>query len=360
MDKRNKKKLLFVIYDGIENSVFQSQVLKPLLASLKQDVDLEITLVSFESRRLSGSLITSLIPAHPRLHFVMFGRLPFFSTISLWLALYHMKRFFKGQHFDTVMCRGPLAGYVALHCLKMLPEQSQPDNVIVQARGLCAQEYRYAYLKGQHIFFKRWLHAWIYQALENVERDVFAPQKRDASHVLIESVSPALKDYLVQHFYTDPKVITIAQKDIPAHIDRHDTVHWKESIRAKLGIAHDATVYCYCGSFKPWQCIPEIIVYFIEQQKKNTKSFLLILTQDVNKFREELAKYQISQEHYVITSVEQEELFKFLAAADFGMLFREKDIINWVSRPTKMLEYQAAGLKIVHNNTIAWLSGKGE
>ena len=40
------------------------------------------------------------------------------------------------------------------------------------------------------------------------------------------------------------------------------------------------------------------------------------------------------------------------------MLVREKDIINCVSRPTKMLEYQSAGLKIVHNNTVAWLASQ--
>jgi len=49
-------------------------------------------------------------------------------------------------------------------------------------------------------------------------------------------------------------------------------------------------------------------------------------------------------------------LYVYLAAADYGLLFRHKDIINWVSRPTKMLEYQAVGLKIIHNNTIEWLS----
>ena len=40
--------LLVVIYDGIENSVFQSQVLAPLKKRLDVEQDLYATLISFE------------------------------------------------------------------------------------------------------------------------------------------------------------------------------------------------------------------------------------------------------------------------------------------------------------------------
>ena len=89
------------------------------------------------------------------------------------------------------------------------------------------------------------------------------------------------------------------------------------------------------------------------------KEFNAILAQlkDTDKFVHELQHHKIPTDRYAITSVSQQsELFEFLSAADFGMLFREKDIINWVSRPTKMLEYQAVGLKIVHNNTVGALA----
>jgi len=40
------------------------------------------------------------------------------------------------------------------------------------------------------------------------------------------------------------------------------------------------------------------------------------------------------------------------------MLFREQTIVNWTSRPTKLLEYQAVGLEVVHNNTVAYAMKK--
>jgi hypothetical protein len=66
-------------------------------------------------------------------------------------------------------------------------------------------------------------------------------------------------------------------------------------------------------------------------------------------------KFQIPVNRYFVLSVEPKKLDRYLCACDSGLLFRDKDIINWVSRPTKMLEYQAAGLQVIHNHTIDWL-----
>ena len=52
MNKTNNKQLAFIIFDGIENSVFVSQVLQPLLNLLKEDNNIEITLISFEKKDL--------------------------------------------------------------------------------------------------------------------------------------------------------------------------------------------------------------------------------------------------------------------------------------------------------------------
>jgi hypothetical protein len=53
-------------------------------------------------------------------------------------------------------------------------------------------------------------------------------------------------------------------------------------------------------------------------------------------------------------------IYHYLAAADIGIIFRKPHIINWISRPTKILEYQAVGLKIIHNNTVAMLADHKE
>ena len=57
------KRLNFILYDGILNSVFPSMVLAPLLNKLKSDADLDITLVSFERKPIPQEKLISLIPS---------------------------------------------------------------------------------------------------------------------------------------------------------------------------------------------------------------------------------------------------------------------------------------------------------
>ena len=64
----------------------------------------------------------------------------------------------------------------------------------------------------------------------------------------------------------------------------------------------------------------------------------------------------VERNRYLVLSAKQDDVFRYLSVADAGLLFREKNVVNWVSRPTKMLEYRSVGLKIIHNNTVAWLS----
>ena len=89
----DNKHLIFVIYDGIKNSVFKSQVLAPLLKKIEADINLEITLISFEKRSFSNKEILKIIPSHNRLHFILAYRLPFLNKLTLLPAIWQLKVF---------------------------------------------------------------------------------------------------------------------------------------------------------------------------------------------------------------------------------------------------------------------------
>ena len=196
--------------------------------------------------------------------------------------------------------------------------------------------------------------------MHQIEYETYKEKRNINYNIKIESVSQSLKEYLVHNFNACSLRINIATRDIPKKMNFKQIQEYKKEIRKKLGILNDQPVYCYSGSFKPWQCIPQIIEYFSEQYKKNSKSFLLLLSQDKKEIEKILLKNKISKKNYALLSVDPKELHKYLAASNFGLLFRNKDIINWVSRPTKMLEYQAVGLKIIHNQTISWLENQNQ
>ncbi len=235
-------------------------------------------------------------------------------------------------------------------------------NITIQARGLCAQEYRFATEELKENFIKKIYRKFVYHKLNQIEQEAFqTKQKLNSSlNITIESVSNALKDYLVNYFGSEKDKINIATKDIPQKIDKEKIQKWRSKIRSKLNIAPDQFVYCYSGSFKPWQCLPEAIDFFEKQHKKNPNSFLLILSQDKKNVETFIGARKIPMQKYALTCAKPDELYKYLAACDAGFLFRDKDIINWVSRPTKMLEYQAVGLEVIHNHTIAYLADQAQ
>jgi hypothetical protein len=347
------KNITFILYDGIRNSIFISQVLQPILNMLKEDNNLEITLISFEKTRPSNKILKDLIPANNRLHFVLARKLPFYGKSSLKLALFQLKKLFKIIETDEIIARGPLAGWIAINTIKQT--KNKKIKLTIQARGLCAEEYKFtSKYKEENIIYKN-IRKLIYKKLKLVELEAYKKDKKLNATKTIESVSPALKEYLATNFHAARSKTIIATKDIPLNVNEQNRIKWRQAIRKELKIKDDQPVYCYSGSYKPWQCIPEIIEYFFNQYNNNKKSFLLLLSPDKKALEKLLIQKNIPNTSYALLNVNPNDLFKYMAAGDIGLLFREKDIINWVSRPTKMLEYQAAGLKIVHNKTIALL-----
>lgn len=351
---------MYIIYDGVENSVFQSVVLAPLLHRLEADSNLEITLVSFESRQIPAVKLMRLVPAHDRLHFVLLRKTAFIGKIVLWFGVLQLYRLLGRLPCHHIITRGPLAGWIAMHTLRLIrlkrinhQNGTVLPSLVVQARGLCAEEYRYTHVRQKYGVGKSVCCYLMYRSLLNIEREVFGGQI--GVDFAIEAVSQALKEYLVRHFQANHAAISVASWDIPQAVPGAQVSSWRQHVRKSLKIDENALVYCYSGSFKPWQCAEETIKFFAEKYQKDPRSFLLILSQDKDLFIRVLEKCAIPRSQYRVISIGPRHLLEYLSAADIGLLFREPDVINWVSRPTKLLEYQAVGLRVVHNNTVACL-----
>ncbi len=332
--------LTFIMYDSITNSVFFNVVLSPLIEKLNKNTNLNVTLISFEKKILSNDIIKKYIPISNRLTIIQIKRYPFFGQLSFIPSIYKLKKILNKISDGEIIARGPLAGYVTL--------QSTIKNIKVQARGLCAEEFRYTKKFIQENFCKKIISFFLYKNYYKIERLTYSSPR-----VIIEAVSSALKKYLVKTFKADKNKIIISEEEI-YQPNKAQIKFFREQIRNELGIDKTAFVYCYNGSAQPWQCIEETINFF--EKNLSSNNFLLILSKDINKFQTLLDK--IPSTKYKLLSVLPEELNQYLSACDAGLLFRENDIINWVSRPTKLLEYQACGLKIIHNNTIAYITEK--
>ncbi|MCB9493080.1 MAG: hypothetical protein H6679_02280 [Epsilonproteobacteria bacterium] len=357
MERENR--LLVLVYDGINNSVFQSQVFQPLVEQCRENRNLVVTLVSFENESILPCVLAQLEQHGIAIEVKIFKRPRFVGILSLWPAVLRVAHLLCSKRYDRILARGPLAGYIAFKGLSLA--QKKPSlrgyspTVMVQARGLCAQEYWFAHMHASAGLVHKLIRSCMYKSLARLERKVYAAAYT-SNPFTIESVSPALKQYLVRHFGARTSGICIADKDIPKQVDKGQVSVWREQTRQELNIPEQAYVYCYSGSFKPWQCARESIEYVAKQFEKNDQAIFLVLSSNKQQFEGACKASNIDMARVRIVSVEPGDVTRYLAAADVGLLLRHKDPLNWVSRPTKLLEYQAVGLKIVHNNTIALLS----
>jgi len=336
------KQQIVVLYDGVHNPVFQSQVVAPLIKQLDQNLEDRGIIISFERKKLSQKEQEHLI-SDSRITLILLHKRPFLGSLSLRYAARQLAPIMhKHIHEATITCRGPMAAWIVGHL--HLP-QSIP--CIVQARGLAAEEYRYAHSPS-------WLHrirAWQYERIEQWVYGTYAQQK----NVSIQAVSNALQKFLITTFDSPEDRVTVADHDVPTAIAPAQRLQWRAAMREQLNIPHDTYVYVYNGSAKPWQCPQETIQFFMKEYQKNPNRFLLVLTQDIDTFNTLLAHHNLPPTSFHITRVSHTDIYRYLAAADAGILLRKNHIINWVSRPTKALEYQAVGLRIIHNNTVRML-----
>lgn len=319
---------IFLMHDGIKNSVFHGQILNPLVESASSRPKELFILISFESKKPNIKLD---VPKNLEIKILHKSKFLKLSTLKL-------KPFINA---NSVVARGPVAGWMAI--------KAGFKNITIQARGILTEEYELAHLEDKGLKkIVSWLRAAYYRQLE---RFVYSNNK-----IKIEAVSTALKKFLHKKYYTNLDNINIAKLDIPKPIETAKLVAWKSEVRKELAFSEDDYIACYAGSVKPWQH-PKDVVPFLKiklTEKPNCK--LLILTQDKAEFETYIKEEGINPTQYKVASSNHSDIYKYLAAANVGVIYRNKHIVNWVSRPTKALEYKAAGLEVIHNNTVDFLN----
>jgi hypothetical protein len=343
---KNSKPLFFILYDGIANSVFINQVISPLIKKADKK---KIILVSFESKS-NNKTLKKRLPKHKNLHYIITERSRFWGICSLQKSIKFLQKLLALYNCYELTARGPLAGYICLHAYT-LPACTQ---LVIQIRGLLAEEYAYTHQTNN--LFLRFFYAIRTYQYKKLENTVYT-KKQSYNILLFEAVSYAMKKYIAEKYSIQKKKIIVAYNDIPSFFDKKTVDKWRQKARTSLKISYNNYVYCYNGSAKKWQCPQTIISFFKKKHQKNKQSYLLILTQDTKTFENYINK-KLPKESYTITSVPHSKLYFYLSAADIGIVFREKQILNWVSRPTKILDYRAVHLPIIHNNTIEYLTKK--
>lgn len=308
-----KKTLIFVLTDSISNSVFYGQVLAPIIKKLQQELYQQACIISFEQKQQAPTTLKDITNMHPKISVFIIPRTPFIHHLFLRSSIRQLQAILDRFDQYNIIARGALSGLLALKAIN----STKCGHLTIQARGLLAEEYWYEHARSTLLRPVHSLRTWCYHELE---RAAYAPQQSPTPYT-IEPVSTALGEYLIKNFGTSATHLHLAHEDVPARIAQNHVETWRKETRKKLAIPEDVTVYCFSGALKSWQNPTPIIEYFIGQHRKNTKSFLLILSQDADKFTQFLQR-SIPAQSYYVAHISHAHMYNYLAAADKGLIFR--------------------------------------
>lgn len=172
------------------------------------------------------------------------------------------------------------------------------------------------------------------------DRLIFAPAIRHAD--ILTAVSWRFKSYLEEMYFRSDAIV------IPSTVLLTDHVASDSSaLRKDLGFSPDDLIVCYSGGASIWQRSADIFRFFSQLHNAEPRIKLLILSYDVERFKEIAASNGVDLQNIVICRVAREEIDRYYAMVDAGICLRHNNLVNNVASPFKIGEYWEAGLPVI-------------
>lgn len=338
-----KRNALYISYDGMTDSLGQSQVL-PYLKGLSKE-GYRFQLISFEKperfEKYRETIQRFCNEAGIDWHPLMYTKNP--PLLSTVWDVFRMKRLAKQLHethrFSTVHCRSYIAALVGRNMKSRFG-----TKFIFDMRGFWADERIdgkiwslsnpvfkavYGYFKRKEIQFFREAD-YIISLTENGKQEIQSWKSLKGYDLKIQ-VIPCCVD--LQLF--DPK--KIAQESLTA-------------LKKDLKISTDQRVLGYVGSIGTWYMLPEMLDYFAEFQRVHPSSVLLFVTNEQpESIRSIAAEKGISAESLRIVSCLHHEVPKYIALFNQSIFFIRPTYSKKASSPTKQGEIMAMGIPLICN-----------
>jgi len=124
----------------------------------------------------------------------------------------------------------------------------------------------------------------------------------------------------------------------------------RKEMRERLAINEHEEVFVYSGSLASYQCFDEMLECFQEIKRKNSNAKLLVLTPYIDSAIKKGSKKNINGVIY--KSAVLEDINNYLNVADYAFMLREHNDINSCAFPTKFIEYGLVGLPVIMNDSV--------
>jgi glycosyltransferase involved in cell wall biosynthesis len=123
--------------------------------------------------------------------------------------------------------------------------------------------------------------------------------------------------------------------------------------RSALGIAPEARVAAFLGSFGSWYLVHQIMDFFRVQLERRPDSVFLIVSREPEYDILAVAEARgVPRDRVVVRPASRVQVPKLVAAADYGLFFIKPAFSKKASSPTKMGELLALELPIITNDGV--------
>lgn len=335
----NEKRVLFLMHEGIESTIFQSQVAVHALEMKRFGYNIEIwtfetTLRSLGRSRRNLELASQLCNCRVRLLRGVYVFLPLSDLLNALILLFHIKR--SGLHLDLVHARTDYSAAVYSWIRNLVGAP-----MIWDCRGDSYREVEYSLSKRKRV-------------PGFVKAGILAAAKRDEAKagsccVAANFVSSGLLARKARSLHGQPAfTIPCPVSGVYFHFDEG----LRKDYRTRLGYRRDDLVLIYSGGISTYQGFDAYVDLVARISKAGGSNVrLLVVTPDVRQAQTYISG-QLPDHVYKLCSATYAEMNGYLNAADYGALLRARNEINDVASPTKFGEYCLAGLPVVLDGNV--------
>ncbi len=331
----NKKKVLFVSYDGMTDPLGQSQVLSYLKIISRQEFSFH--LISYEKPEIfekNKESIYNLIRGFDiEWHPLFFGnKIPVASAIAnLRDGKRKITELAKEHAFDIFHAR------CYLPCiLGEWTKNRYGSKLMFDMRGWWADEKKESGMLASPFLQP------VYRYLKIREKGFFKNSE------IAVSLTHIGKRFIVENNLKKENLVDV----IPTCVNFEYFPPYDESVRKKirtdLNIPPESVVMLYSGSLGGNYRTDLVLKLFKYLLKQKPESYFIFLSHSSPKIiKNEIIKSGLPQEKFRNVSADYRDVHKYLMAGDFGVVMYDDDFSVIGRSPTKLGEYWSAGLKML-------------
>lgn len=344
MNNQNQKHIAYLTYDGLTDSLGQSQII-PYIIGLSNN-GYRITIVSAEKpeqyKKKQAHIKTLLSSNNIKWAPLKYTKKP--PVVSTLIDIYkfkkRLKQLYRNDKYQIIHCRSYITSIVGLHLKKQLDVK-----FIFDMRGFWADER----LDGNIWRLSNPIYKLVYQYFKRKERQFLELSDHVVSltHSAVEAINHNLGIPLSEPRYS----VIPCCADLNHFKNNNNSNETRKYWRNKLSISTNSFTLTYLGSLGTWYMTDEMVRFFkiLVTKYRPDATFLVITHDKTETIYNSVSKHNIDHKHIVTTHADREQLPAILSVSDAAVSFIKPAFSKKASSPTKLAELLGMEIPVFSN-----------